>query len=303
MSRFRARRLLLGCSATDLVLLAEPEASTDAPQVLAALAVAPASAPLTVASAALCAALPGLQPTPLAAGAEQERARAPSHAQFHTLSVTLDDGLARSFVVTPPRGAQGLRELRAIAAARFAALYGESAEHWLLVGDWHASAPFIVCALPRALYQAFEQWAQARSWRLDSLTPAFVRVGNSLRAAIPGDGWLLVGFGHTLSLLNTCNEQLAGVRSLPLSGAPEFAVLETLLAQERLRSPEQSAKRQSLLWAGAADWLPTASRMAGLESRTMRTVRTIYPPGGALSGAGSSTAAQLALAGRQPCSA
>jgi hypothetical protein len=70
------------------------------------------------------------------------------------LAVTLDDGLARSFVVTPPRGARGLRELRASAAARFAALYGESAEPWLLAADWQAAAPFIACALPRELYQA-----------------------------------------------------------------------------------------------------------------------------------------------------
>jgi hypothetical protein len=187
------------------------------------------------------------------------------------LSVTLDDGLVRSFVVTPPRGAQGLRELRATAAARFAGLYGESAEHWLLVGDWHASFPFIVCALPRVLYQALDQWAQAHSWRLDSMTPALVRVCNRLCASIPSDGWLLVGFGQTLSLLNICNDQVASTRSVLLPGVPDFAALETLLAQERLRSPDQGAsgKQQSLLWAGAADWLPLASRMAGLESRTI----------------------------------
>ncbi|RDE52332.1 MAG: hypothetical protein DVS81_00750 [Candidatus Accumulibacter meliphilus] len=295
MSRFRARRLLLGCSASDLVLLAEPEATTDAPQLLAALAVAaPAAATASAVTAALGAALAGLQPAPLAA-ADQAPAGAQSAVQSHFLSVTLDDGLVRSFVVTPPRGAQGLRELRATAAARFAGLYGESAEHWLLVGDWHASSPFIVCALPRALYRALDQWAQAHSWRLDSMAPALVRVCNRLCASIPSDGWLLVGFGQTLSLLNLCNDQIASTRSLPLPGVPDFAALETLLAQERLRSPDQGAsgRQQSLLWAGAADWLPLASHMAGLESRTIR-----LPDAGAPAGAGSSAATQLALAGR-----
>ncbi len=292
MSRFRARRVLLGCSASDLVLLAEPEATTDTPQLLAELAVAaPVAATASSATAALSAALAGLQPAPLAA-ADQ----VPAGAQSPFLSVTLDDGLVRSFVVTPPRGAQGLRELRATAAARFAGLYGESAEHWLLVGDWHASSPFIVCALPRALYRALDQWAQAHSWRLDSMTPALVRVCNRLCASIPSDGWLLVGFGQTLSLLNICNDQIASTRSVPLPGAPDFAALETLLAQERLRSPDQGAsgRQPSLLWAGAADWLPLASRMAGLESRTIR-----LPDGGAPAGVGSSAATQLALAGRR----
>jgi hypothetical protein len=300
VSRFRARRLLLGCSASDLVLLAEPEATTDAPQLLAALAVAaPAAATASAATAALGAALAGLQPAPLAAadqapaGAQSD---AQSDAQSHFLSVTLDDHLVRSFVVTPPRGARGLRELRATAAARFAGLYGESAEHWLLSGDWHASFPFIVCALPRALYQALDQWAQAHSWRLDSMTPALVRVCNRLCASIPSDGWLLVGFGQTLSLLNLCNDQIASTRSVLLPGVPDFAALETLLAQERLRSPDRGAsgKQQSLLWAGAADWLPLASRIAGLPSRTIR-----LPDAGALAGAGSSAATQLALAERR----
>jgi hypothetical protein len=62
--------------------------------------------------------------------------------------VTVDDGLARSFIVTPPSGAQSLRELQATAAARFAVLYGESTEQWLLAGDWQATPPFIASALP-----------------------------------------------------------------------------------------------------------------------------------------------------------
>ena len=122
------------------------------------------------------------------------------------------------------------------------------------------------------------------------MTPALVRVCNRLCASIPSDGCLLVGFGQRLSLLYICNDQVASTRSVLLPSVPDFAALETLLAQERLRSPDQGAsgKQQSLLWAGAADWLPLASRMAGLESRTIR-----------LPGGGGSAATQLALAGRR----
>ncbi|MQM35466.1 MAG: hypothetical protein CRU72_13810 [Candidatus Accumulibacter phosphatis] len=288
MSRFQARRLLLGCSASEVVLLAEPEAGTAAAQLLVAQAVAAASAALADVSAALCAALQTLKTARPEAFASVPDAR--------LLVVTLDDSLARSFVVTPPRGAQGLRELRATAAARFAALYGESADDCLLVGDWHATFPFIVCALPRPLHQALDELAQAYSWRLASLAPALIRVGNRLCTAIPADGWLLVGFGLTLTLLNTCNDRVATTRSLRLSSAPDFATLETLVEQERLRSPGsgESARAQSLLWAGAADWLPEPTTIAGLESRTMPL------SGGVSPGATGSAAAQLALAGRRP---
>lgn len=292
MSRFQARRLLLGCSAGEVVLLADPEAGTATAQLLVAQSVAPASAALADVSAALCAALQTLKTARPEAFASVADARSPARL----LVVTLDDSLARSFVVTPPRGAQGLRELRATAAARFAALYGESADDCLLVGDWHATSPFIVCALPRPLHQALDELAQAHSSRLASLAPALIRVGNRLCTATPADGWLLVGFGLTLTLLNTCHDRVAATRSLRLPSAPDFATLETLVEQERLRSPGsgEGARTQTLLWAGAADWLPEPTTIAGLESRTM-------PLSGAVSPAATgSAAAQLALAGRRP---
>ncbi|GEM_PF-1237901 len=296
MSRFQARRLLLGCSASEVVLLAEPEAGTAAAQLLVAQSVAPASAALADVSAALCAALQTLKTARPEAFASVADARSPARSPARLLVVTLDDSLARSFVVTPPRGAQGLRELRATAAARFAALYGESADDCLLVGDWHATSPFIVCALPRPLHQALDELAQAYSWRLASLAPALIRVGNRLCTAIPADGWLLVGFGLTLTLLNTCHDRVVATRSLRLPCAPDLATLETLVEQERLRSPGsgESARGQSLLWAGAADWLPEPTTIAGLESRTMPLSGVVSPA------ATGSAAAQLALAGRRP---
>lgn len=288
MSRSQARRLLLGCTADEVVLLADPDATTAAAQELASLSVVRSPSTgnaVSAASAPLCAALQALQPTWLAPTA----AKAP--APF--LTVTVDDSLARSFVVTPPRGARGLRELRAAAEARFATLYGEFAEQWLLVADWHASAPFIACALPRQLCQALDQLARTHSWRLASLSPAFVRVGNHLCESIPAEGWLLVGFGQTLTLLATRSSQVADTRSMQLPGVPDFAALETLLTQECLRRsvPGADGERLSLLWAGAAEWLPTATAVAGLESRTLPLRGLVRQ------GAGGSVAGQLALAG------
>lgn len=257
MSRFPGKRLRLwlGCTADGAVLLTG-QAST-AVDVLASVAVDP---PPHTAVAALCGALADLKP-----------AKPVSTANRTALCVTVDDGLARSFIVTPASGAQGLHELRATAAARFAALYGEPSEQWLLAADWQATAPFIACALPRQLYQEVDSLARRNGWRLDSLRPALVRVWNRLHLAIPADGWLIVGFGQTLTLVHTHDAQLAGLRTLRLPGAPALADLVTLLEQERLRTPMPAAARdrQSLLWTGAADWLPAASPIAGLASRAL----------------------------------
>ncbi len=257
MSRFRVERLLLGCAADSAVLLALPAAAKSAVETLAALDFDPAQ-PASL--AALCGALSALAPAqPIA-----DAARLP-------LVVTLDDSLARSFVVTPPRGARGLRELRASAAARFAALYGESAEPWLLAADWQAAAPFVSCALPRELYQALEGLARTQGWRLDSATPALVRVWNRVCPAIPADGWLGIGFARTLTLVHHQHGELAGLRTLRLPAAPDLAELETLLEQERLRNAVATGMQagQSLLWTGGAKWLPAAATVAGITSRTL----------------------------------
>lgn len=279
MSRFQAERLLLGCAGESAVLLAEPASATAAVDALLSLAF---KHPQPPASNALCAALQGLKLD----------SRLPT-ASTRSLTVTLDDGLVRGFVVTPARGTRGLRELQATAAARFATLFDESAEHWVLVADWHATAPFVACALPRVLHQALDQLARTHGWRLDSLSPAFARVWNRVCDSIPADGWLLVGFGQTLTLLATREEQVVGLRTLRLAHAPDFAELETLLEQEVLRSPleGETGHRQSLLWAGAADWLPAGATLAGLASRTIR-----FPKLEAHASE-PSTAAQLALAG------
>ncbi len=257
MSRFQAERLLLGCAGEGAVLLSRsPTAAAAAAAVLASVGVdAALSKP---SAAALAAALQGLEPKAAA-------------ARVASLSVTLDDGLTRNFLVTPPAGAQSLRELRACATARFAALYGDPAESWVLAADWQATAPFVTCALPGDLYRVFADLARTHAWRLDSVSPAVVRVWNRVCAAIPADGWLLVGFGQTLTLLHTRNGEVASLRSLRLSGTPDLAELETLLEQERLRAPAdaEAPARQSLLWVGAAVWLPAAATVAGLPSRLL----------------------------------
>ncbi|MEF8697737.1 MAG: hypothetical protein V5B07_05335 [Candidatus Accumulibacter sp. UW27] len=277
VSRFQADRLFLGCAAEGAVLLARAARKTSSGSTLLASARTemPTGKPST---RALCAALQGLTPGASRSGA---------------CAVTVDDGFVRFFVVTPPSGTQGLRELEAIAAARFAALYGESTEAWRLTADWQATAPFIACALPRELQQAIEALAQRQGARLHSLSPALARAWHRLRPSIPDNGWLLVGFGQTLTLVYHHPRQPVGVRSLCFASSPSLAELDTLLEQERLRRPGDGGAPPSLLWAGAADWLPEVTTIAGLSSRTLPW------PGPMAAGSGLPAAEQLALAGEE----
>ena len=155
MSRSPARRLLFGGSAGSIALLSAPTTPTVATSLVETLVALPVTAAGNAAVANLCGVLQGLE------------AGAPPPARGTTgLSVTLDDGLTRSFVVTPPSGAHGLRELQACAAARFAALYGESTEQWRLAADWQVTVPFVACALPRELFGALEELAGRQRWQI-----------------------------------------------------------------------------------------------------------------------------------------
>ena len=149
------------------------------------------------------------------------------------------------------------------------------------------------CALPRELNQALAGLARTQGWRLDSVAPALVRVWNRVCPAIPADGWLGIGFARTLTLVHHQQGELAGLRTLRLPAAPDLAELETLLEQERLRNAVAAGMQagQSLLWTGGAQWLPAASTVAGIASRTLPL------PGPKGSPGERPVAEQLALAG------
>lgn len=262
MSRSRAETLLVGCTAEAVALLSlrsPPAHAVQAAPPVEVLAVRQVDSP-DLAGDALGRAVSEL-------GAED-----PGGTAKVCLRVTFDDRFARCFTVTPPRGARSLGELRASAAARFAALYGESADAWRLAGDWQAEQPFFACALPAAAWQRIDGLARSRRWRLESACPAVIRVWNRVHASIPDHGWLAVGFGQTLTLVAIRKGALAGLHTLRVGRHPDPGELEALLDQERLRGDPQATPGQasSLLWAGAADWLPKAAIVAGLPSRLIR---------------------------------
>jgi hypothetical protein len=139
---------------------------------------------------------------------------------------------------------------------------------WLPTG--RRRAPFIACALPRELYRALDS-RPAHSLAAGFGDPALVRVWNPRARSIPADGWLLVGFGQTLTLVHTCNDQVAGLRTLRLPGAPDWPNSKRCSSRSACARPVRrrptARDRQRLLWAGAADWLPAAATIAGLASR------------------------------------
>jgi hypothetical protein len=81
-------------------------------------------------------------------------ALAPALAQLPTgASVDLIAGndIAVHWLQTPPASVTSLDELRLVAAARCAHLYGGSPQDWWIAAEWNATNPFVCAAVPHAV--------------------------------------------------------------------------------------------------------------------------------------------------------
>jgi len=133
------------------------------------------------------------------------------------LSVTLADNWVRYFITTPPENCTQLRDCDMAAAMRFTQLYGEQANTWRLKADWHATLPFLTCAVPDWLVNTIEQSASRHALNLSHVIPYFIAAWNLHRRRIIANAWFGVMNNGTLTLSISNKKQVWGVRSTPHS--------------------------------------------------------------------------------------
>lgn len=74
------------------------------------------------------------------------------HPGKRAARLLLAPDVCRHFVLNPPGGLRAFGELRGLAAARAAQLFGDGA--WTVVADWQLTRPFACAALPQVLLDA-----------------------------------------------------------------------------------------------------------------------------------------------------
>jgi hypothetical protein len=164
------------------------------------------------------------------------------------LYATFGDDLVRYFIVTPPGNAARIQDLRAAAAVRFQMLYGEPASAWQLVADWHATAPFLACAVPQRLNTALQLAVKMQRGYLVSVTPNFVAAWNRWRRHLAADAWLATLHERALTL-----GLVAGAKK------PRLAAVRTLLLPED--TPPIAWLREQVARAALLDNLPAPSAL------------------------------------------
>jgi hypothetical protein len=118
-----------------------------------------------------------------------DRAKA---SRWGVAKFVVGDSLARHFIVVPPRNASRLADLRALAAVRFANLFGEEAERWTIVAHWDATHPFLCAAVPTCVLEQLKAASKSVRCQIADTTTRLVHDLDELRRRIADpEAWLL----------------------------------------------------------------------------------------------------------------
>lgn len=213
------------------------------------------------------------------------------------LAIVVANQWARLFVVTPPHNASTLNDCAAAAAMRFQELYGDSARHWKIKANWHATQAFVACAIPATFIEMLLTTANQHRMTITSVVPHFIAAWNRWHHQLDGTAWFGVAQGNHLELAIINDGKICALQALNL---PEHAWhdpqwMTTQLARQALMRDVPTAKKLQLCghlpnWPGKN----TPSPDTGCRLVTIDVIDARSP------GKSDSAAVQLAHAARTP---
>jgi hypothetical protein len=174
--------------------------------------------------------------------------------------LVLAPSLVRHWLQTPPAQIASLRELRSVATARCAQLFGTPASTasagnaWSVSANWHASAPFVCTAIASA-------WADALERKLPGTHQGHDLVALALQAQqrhIPRSGWLAVVLANTLYLVRLEHQRIVTLRSLRMAAQASASQTQQTAVEEWTREMLRTQMHTPVL-----HWLCLMPQVAG----------------------------------------
>lgn len=107
----------------------------------------------------------------------------------HPVDLVAANDLALHWLQTPPTAVRSLAELKTVAAARCAQLFGGAPHDWHVGGDWNATTPFPCAAMPRALVEPLQAQLARHKVRAQWHT-TWGLVCHHMAHRLPADGWV-----------------------------------------------------------------------------------------------------------------
>lgn len=201
------------------------------------------------------------RPTSEAAGAVRRATHAEASQALAQLppgsgvDVIAGNDVAVHWLQMPPASVASLDELRLVAAARCAHLYGGAPRDWWVAADWNATVPFVCAALPYSTVNPLQQKLAAAGVAARWHTAWGVACGCDANT-FPADGWSALRSPHRV-LLWHCRE--GRVDCLNMQGVAPGTTDEDANAQA-LRQIRIEGMRDASLVSETLHWVSMVRR-------------------------------------------
>lgn len=147
------------------------------------------------------------------------------------IDVIAGNDIALHWVQAPPVSVASFAELRLVAQARCAHLYGGAAHDWSVAGDWHAGRPFVCAALPKDVVLGIEQ--QLAEFKLvPRWHSAWSILTGGMARAFPSDGWSAVRSPARVVLWHCGGSQVDVMATWPVDAREDSATAARRAVQQ-----------------------------------------------------------------------
>lgn len=170
------------------------------------------------------------------------------------IEVIAGNDVAIHWVQTPPASLTSFEELRLVAGARCAHLYGGAPSDWHIAGDWHPARPFVCSGLPRDVVLLMEQ-RLAEFKLVPRWHTAWSVLSCGMARAFASDSWSAVRSPARVVLWHCTRAQVDGMTTWPVD-----AHEDTASAARRARQQVQlEISRSGHAGDGDLHWLDLAA--------------------------------------------
>lgn len=166
------------------------------------------------------------------------------------IDVIVANDLAAHWVQHPPASAKSFSELRLVAQARCAHLYGGTPQDWLIAADWDAKQPFVCAGLHRANLQSLQEHVTQHGCRV-RLHTAWSLLAEKRAHVFPSDGWVGLRSPRRIMLWQSNRGKVTRLLKLAAdTNAREESAAELVAQSLRIEMPgdDISAELAALRW-------------------------------------------------------
>ncbi|MBR8279078.1 hypothetical protein [Burkholderia vietnamiensis] len=169
----------------------------------------------------------------------------------YAADIVISDAYARFWIVVPPKNASTRRDLRLCTLLRFEELFGDSPVNWSLQAVWHATKPFLACAIPLPLLNAIRTGMSSHRLSVQRCVPHFVAEWNRhCRSFQQGEKWFAVSGDSTLTAALVRDRRIRFIRTVRYQSCDEIPLNTIVSTLRSLTLHHDGRSRRTVILSG-----------------------------------------------------